>query len=444
MTINDRENGKASRQLLTLPANRAFLWAGGFLVVLLLFLQAGPTLGVHNDFTQNVWMPSRMLLNGANPYQPTEGEVSQALGEYTSEFSSFNGGSSYFSIYPIWVAILFLPLGAMPLIFATAVWRAANLLLMVWAVGSILRSSNPAFRTGKQAAAAVTMLVAICIVFRQSINTLVGGQFAIIELGLLAAVWGWLISSAGKARQLTLTGDILAGVALALLATKPQSSGLAVALVGLWALIRRRYAIPASAAVIFLLLLGLPSLIYPHSVPEWTAIVFGGQAGSQAEVSASVWGVNYALLGATSFWRWAALAMSAVGLLLLLPFWRDDLKGKASPVPLALPVTLCVNSIISPYLLGYEQVLLLFPAVVMVAGIGIASDGAGSLARARLRAALFVWIGLLPLVLVPIQMLMKAEYPLVVQSATMLVMCLLVRFNWIDNAKGAQQVALPV
>ena len=49
------------------------------------------------------------------------------------------------------------------------------------------------------------------------------------------------------ALRMLMAGDILVGVALAVLATKPQAMGLHVVLLGLWAISRRRWAIPVSA-----------------------------------------------------------------------------------------------------------------------------------------------------------------------------------------------------
>ena len=79
---------------------------------------------------------------------------------------------------------------------------------------------------------------------RETVVTLFSGQFSIIEFGLLVGIWGYLIS--GNRR---LAGEVLVGVALAVLATKPQAAGLPVLLIGLWALARRRGAIPVAAVV---------------------------------------------------------------------------------------------------------------------------------------------------------------------------------------------------
>ena len=75
-------------------------------------LQWGAGTGVHNDFTQNVWLPSHLVLNGANPYNPERSQVDAALGDYSSAFTEFNSGKSYHAIYPIWVSLVFTPFAA--------------------------------------------------------------------------------------------------------------------------------------------------------------------------------------------------------------------------------------------------------------------------------------------------------------------------------------------
>src|SRR5207244_12343065 len=140
-------------------------------------------------------------------------------------------------------------------------------------------------------------------------------------------------------------------------ATKQQVVGLAVMLIGLWTLSRKRFIIPVAALSTLALLLLVPNIFDPWSLHDWLAIVFGGQAGSQAEVSASVWGLSYQWLGTSSPWKAIAIVLSLVGILALLPRWWSDFKDRTSPVPLSLPLTLCVNSVISPYMLGYEHVV---------------------------------------------------------------------------------------
>src|SRR5439155_9575633 len=79
---------------LAAPA-RASLWVVGALLALSLSMQWSAVTGVHNDFTQNVWLPSRLVLDGANPYHPTRTQVDAALGAYSKDFVGFNSGKEY-------------------------------------------------------------------------------------------------------------------------------------------------------------------------------------------------------------------------------------------------------------------------------------------------------------------------------------------------------------
>jgi hypothetical protein len=402
---------------------RLALWGLGFVVAFWLMLMWGVDTGVYNDFTQNVWLPSRLLLDGANPFNASATQVSAALGIYSSSFTHFNSGSTYHTIYPLWVSLLFSPFAALPLTLSLAIWRAANLLLLIWGVIRLIKVSNPSFRESKAASiGALVFTVGLCIIYRETIITLVSGQFSIIEFGLLAGIWGYLISSHNEHMRRRFLGDVAVGLALAVLATKPQAVGLPVLLVALWALSRRRWTIPVSAVASLTALLALPLLVVPSSMADWVDIVVRGQAGSQAAYSASVWGLTYQWLHAYIPWIPVAAALTLIGLATLVPSFWHDLTDKLYPVPLALPLTIAINSILSPYLLGYEQVLLLVPALIFLAATGLPGEQRDSRSRTW-RLVLYGWIAVLPFLILIIETFEDFEYVLIIQSAAMLILC---------------------
>lgn len=421
------------------PPVRLAAWLLGALLAFWLCLQWGASMSVHNDFTQNVWLPSRLVLDGANPYAASHTQVDAALGAYNTQFDVFNSGQAYLFIYPLWLALAMSPLGAMPLAVATAIWRAANLMLLVWGVGAVLRSSSLSFRVVRPASiAAIALTIFLCLVYRESILTLYIGQFAIIEFGLLAAIWGWLVKSNGLTTRQGIAGDALVGLALAMLATKPQAVGLPVLLIGVWAVSRRRFAIPVSAAISLASLLLIPTIFYPNSLTGWLSVVSSGQASSQAQVSASVWGLSYQWLGAQSPWVLISIALTLLGVAALLPRWWGDLKDRTSPVPLSLPLTLCMNSVISPYMLGYEHVLLLFPALVLLGSAGLPDEAHPTnqnRSRKRWRFALYLWLAALPMLVVAVQAMLNKEYPAIAQSLPMLAICWMTRLEWREESE---------
>ncbi|HET9496599.1 MAG TPA: glycosyltransferase 87 family protein [Chloroflexia bacterium] len=418
-------------------AVRLGLWVVGFVLALLLATWYGQTSGVANDFTQNVWLPARLVLNGVDPYNPPPAQVDSALGQYAVQFDGFNGGDTYFAIYPMWVNLLFTPFAALPLETSMAIWRALMLVLVVWSIAHVLRVSNPTFRQAKPGAvAAIAVTVFLGIIFRESLVNIIVGQFAVIELALLAGVWGYLIASRDYAGRRLTVGDSLAGLALAVLAAKPQAVGLAVLLVLAWAVVRRRWTIPIATVVAAALLLLLPLAAYPDSLGNWLAVVAGGQAASQMHVSASVWGVSYQVLGGVLPWQPVALALTVAGLVLLAPYWWWDMTDRTSPVPLALPVTLCVNSVVSPYLLQYEHLVLLLPALVFLAAAGLPDERPETGAK-RWRAAMYTWMGVLPFLIVALQVVEDKEYVTVIQSATMLAICLVAQLRWSSGVDQA-------
>jgi hypothetical protein len=419
------------------------VWVVGLVLAFGVMWLWGAGSGVNNDFTQNVWLPSRLVLNGVDPYHPPAPEVTVALGSYASEFKGFNSGATYEFIYPMWVALVFAPFALLPLALSLALWRALNLLLLIWGVIRVLKSSGPAFRASRAPAiAAIALTVFLALIYRESLLTLFLGQFSIIEFGLLSAIWGYLVSAgapegSASGRRTLMAGDILVGVALAVLATKPQAMGLPVVLIGLWAISRKRWAIPFSAVGSLALLLLVPLAGFPSSLGAWIDVVTGGQAESQVSVSASVWGVSYQWLSGAFPWEWIALGLTVAGVAALVPQWWRDLTDRVSPAPMSLALTLCIGLVISPYMLGYEHVLLLFPAMLMLAAAGLPDEQGGRQWK-MWRMAVYVWMAALPFLIVAVQVgVSSKEYPVVVQSLTMLALVYVARFRWNrDTSEG--------
>ena len=145
-------------------------------------------------------------------------------------------------------------------------------------------------------------------------------------------------------------------------------------------------------------------------------------------------GAGLPVAGCESPWRIIALVLTAAGIALILPRWRQDLRDKSSPFPISLPLTLCMNSVISPYLLGYEHMLLLVPALMYIAASGLPSDESQpereQTSNKRLRIAMYTWLAILPILVVAVQGVINKEYPAIAQSASMLAICWAVRFRW--------------
>jgi hypothetical protein len=122
-----------------------------------------------------------------------------------------------------------------------------------------------------------------------------------------------------------------------------------------------------------------------------------------------------------------------LGVAALLPQWWRDLRDRVSPVPVALGLTICMNSVISPYMLGYEHVLLLLPAVVILAAAGLPGEErstAEARDRRQWRMAIYTWMVVLPLLVVVVQSVLAREYPAVAHSVTMLALCWVGKLKW--------------
>jgi len=154
-------------------------------------------------------------------------------------------------------------------------------------------------------------------------------------------------------------------------------------------------------------------------------------------------------LGADSTWRAMALVLTLGVLAAMLPRWWEDMRDRRSPMPLALPLTLCVNSVVSPYMLGYEHVLLLMPALVFLAAAGpagLAASDEPELERSRKswRLAIYMWMAVLPFLVVAVQAVLDGkEYPAIAQSLPMLALCWLFRLQWKRNNEENKTAPFP-
>src|SRR5205085_12224164 len=94
----------------------------------------------------------------------------------------------------------------------------------------------------------------------------------------------------------------------------------------------------------------------------------------------------------------------------------------------------CMNSVISPYLLGYEDVVLLMPALILLALAGLPGEQATpeeARNSKQWRFAVYAWLALLPLVILVIQVVLGGlEYPLILQSLAMLALWWVAKPKW--------------
>src|SRR5258705_13690471 len=153
--------------------------------------------------------------------------------------------------YPLWTAVVMLPIGALPIELASSLWMAVSLgaaLAGAWCAWLAVRGP-----------ARLAPLYAILVITAQPLLLLViYGQITGVMLGL-----------AGLFALLAARGRAAAGAALSALALKPQIVALAIPAIALRAIVQRRWRLLAFAAATGALMVVVPMLFLPGWVSEW-------------------------------------------------------------------------------------------------------------------------------------------------------------------------------
>jgi hypothetical protein len=269
--------------------------------------------------------------------------------------------------YPLWTAVVLLPLGVLPVELASTLW-------MTLSIGAALLGIAAAWHafggTSRYAA-----LFGVAVIMSQPFWIfLLSGQISGLTLGV-AGLTAWALA---KQRER------LGGVALILLALKPQTSGLTVPAVFVHALLARRWRFAATAVTTALVLFTLPFAFVPGWPFEWLGEV-GGRRLRVITQMPTAWGFAAQTVGDPA---WGALVLIAVVALTALISWRqvDAVRLFVLTIPLSLLAT--------PYAWTYDYLVL---AVAWGFILACADQNTGAarsalLASALLLAAALPWI----------------------------------------------------
>ncbi len=363
------------------------------------------------DFMHNGWIAGRLILEGQNPYNPNQQEVQRLAGSYLSTLIvdgsiGYNTGAAYNAVYPYWALLLQTPLGLLDFPLAFIIWTLLSGALLLTGLYVVLEGARRRLTmTPSPLVWSATLLGfgLAALVFVPTLLHFSLGQYSVIIFFLL----GLLFLPAG--------GMLLAVSAFALATMKPQLSALPLAILLLgWLLLARRKAILSIVLTAALYL--IPALFVPYAFSGWFSVNFLVQKQSTrlAPASSSWWGLAYAWAG--HWWVWVAGALSLLTIALLIrPVQRAI---AARDVTAVLPLAIIVTLMITPYTLGYDQVLLLLP----FAWLWLRLQNDARLAARLLRYALLLWLTLLPLLQVELVDMVQSNYIRVIQTLALLIL----------------------
>jgi hypothetical protein len=247
----------------------------------------------------------------------------------------------YPAVYPPQIPVLFAPVSGWSYQHALFVWNVLTVVaygLIVWSAWSSVRD-----RISNRA-----MLIAAAAAFPPFLSLVLYGQITVI---IVAAFWaGWL---ALERRQ-----HLLAGVALGLLAIKPQF-GIPLAVI---VLARREWAMLAGALISVLLQAGVAWAVlgldafrgFAHTLPITFSSVDAFE--SKPFLSHSLRALTRLAPNWLGVPLWMALA--AIVLWLTVRVWRSD-----APIRVRLGTVILASVLVNPHVIAYDATVLALPLI---------------------------------------------------------------------------------
>lgn len=318
---------------MAIPRDRARVAVGlliGALLLLAGVIAARGALWYQSADFFCLYQGARSLALGHDPYDAVWW-ASITGGTFPDPFHGIASSScTMFYPYPLWDAVLLLPLGLFPLEVASSLWMAVSIGAAVFGSALLWRAYGGTPRYAG--------LFAALVVASQPFSVfLVGGQSTAILLGLLGA-FSW---SAAQRRERT------AGAALALLALKPQIVVLTLPAVLVRAIADRRARLVRAAIVTGLLMIVVPLAFVPLWPVEWLRDV-GSSRLDLVRLLPTAWGFATDVFGDPA---WGALI--ALGLVVVCALLVRDLT-----MPAVLALTLPLSLVVTPHAWSYDFLIL--------------------------------------------------------------------------------------
>lgn len=315
------------------------------------------------DFAHGWYGARAMLLEHRNPYlrEVTEEIQMTVVGRPVAP-----GRCQQRFLYPPFLAFA-VPHFLLPYKLGLSVWLVTLQVLLVAAVWLIVRCASG---DRDSSSAHLLLLTLGAVTFRYSLLNFGYGQFSILVLFWLAITW-WLWNR---------EQFLLAGIALALVATKPQ---LALLLILMWltlAVARKRWRFVGGWAAATVLLLVLPSLFAGNWIPAF----LDGLAEAVSTCQPPVY------QGSSMVARLGVFAVLAGALLALTLLSERCWVGQQPGYLLSLGIAVSLFS--TPYIHSYDLVLALLP---LLYGLVVLRKLQGTGAR-LLEAAFWACLVILP------------------------------------------------
>jgi len=300
-----------------------------------------PSLHPNKDFF-TFWLGGRLITLGKNPYLHSDYLWGRAF--YDADLipdATF--------VYPLPFALLFAPLGLLPLNKAFVVWDTLTQVMILVSLLLLVRSyAKPLAKNF------FPLLLIAVILFRPTYITLVNAQLSGFFFLLLSAIiYLW---NQGKWKQ----GSLL----LALFALKPTLGLPIMAVLTLFLLLRKQYSaiFTLAAALLALLLSGF--LVDPHWVSHYWQIG-NDKLGQTFGFSPTLWGAATLVCQFKSECSIISGGAGCLAASIAVLFFFINRRQTLAPVT-AVCLAIIFTMLVTPYIWPYDQLLLVIPIVTVV------------------------------------------------------------------------------
>lgn len=288
------------------------------------------------------WLSGRMLLQGESPYD----EARYLAGHETY---GIKWQPNKIFPYPLPLAILFIPLGLLPLPAAYIAWQVITLCLIAWTIYALLSR----WRRPSHARLLVPLFAAMFFF---------GPVYLTLHTGSIGAIA--LAAAAGAALLLDKEKPLAAGMILALTMLKPPQGLTILLLAGIWFLARKNRKALYGVAVGGIILLAAGALLDPLWLNKFRGASEAVMERTQG-VHSNVWAFAYLACGKTSP-CWLLLG-GALSLALLgaggVFLWKNQARLTAWE---AFNLILPLGFVSTIYLWAYDQITYIIPIVWVI------------------------------------------------------------------------------
>jgi len=291
----------------------------------------------NSDFFQ-FWLGSRSIWDGSDPYNSADWIKDHR------EFGTDRIAAPAY-LYPLPLAILLSPIGALPLKEAFITWTFLSATLLLISILLLLRTQN--FQRSKHL---ILPIILANIIFRPTTTTFMGGQLSVwlLFFATLAAIcwhrekWFW------------------GGFLISFLTLKP-SVGLPLLLItSPWLYARKKFPAFAGIATTGVLFLIIGLIKDPFWIAKYINILTT-KLGNEFGTSPTIWGFSAMACG---FEKECTTLIGSIFLLIFLTLniWLLSKWRFASPI-LALGHLIAISLLSTLYLWPYDHLLLTIPII---------------------------------------------------------------------------------